>query len=197
MNKSRLVVASMAGAAVLSFAQFGVAADAQRDQANSGTTAAMVPSGAMSGMDGSNGFDIVLAGSPTAMVPSGAVSGMDGSNGFDTVLEAQASTLDPVISDAEADFALSVHSITITGTGFGTLAPRVEIGSIATPLTVTSNSATRVVATLPPSVVPGSYYLTLTTRMVNKDNVTAVGETDSHWVGLEAGTSYVLASWSN
>jgi hypothetical protein len=63
MIKSTLVVASMGAAAILSFAQSGFAADVLGQ--------------------GSNTL-------PTVVVPSGAMSGMDGSNGFDTVLQAQA-----------------------------------------------------------------------------------------------------------
>jgi predicted dinucleotide-utilizing enzyme len=91
MNNFKIVVASMGGVAILSLAQFACAADV-RGQAGSNALTVTVPSGAMSGMDGSNGFDTVLAGTPTVTVSSGAMSGMDGSNGFDTVLEAQAPT---------------------------------------------------------------------------------------------------------
>jgi hypothetical protein len=91
MNNFKIVVASMGGVAILSLAQFACAADV-RGQANNSTPTVTVPSGAMSGMDGSNGFDTVLAGAPTVTVPSGAMSGMDGSNGFDTVLEANVVT---------------------------------------------------------------------------------------------------------
>jgi hypothetical protein len=103
---------------------------------------------------------------------------------------------DPKISDAEANFARTVPAITIHGAGFGALAPRVEIGSIVTPLTVTSHSATKVVADLPQGIVPGSYYLTLTTQRVDKNHVT-VGETDAYWVTLEGGAPPVRVSQRN
>jgi len=85
MKQSTPLVAIVCATVILSFGQFGFAADV-RGQGNNSTPTALVPSGAMSGMDGSNGFDTVLASAPTVKVPSGAMSGMDGSNGFDTVL---------------------------------------------------------------------------------------------------------------
>ena len=91
MNKSKLIIASMGAIGILSFAQSGFAADV-RDQSSNSTPTVVVPSGAMSALDGSNGFDTVLANAPTVVVPSGAMSAMDGSNGFDTVLEARAPT---------------------------------------------------------------------------------------------------------
>jgi len=89
MKQSTPLVAIVCATVILSFGQFGFAADV-RGQGNNSTPTALVPSGAMSGMDGSNGFDTVLASAPTVNVPSGAMSGMDGSNGFDTVVQAQA-----------------------------------------------------------------------------------------------------------
>jgi len=89
MKQSTPLVAIVCATVILSFGQFGFAADV-RGQGNNSTPTALVPSGAMSGMDGSNGFDTVLASAPTVKVPSGAMTGMDGSNGFDTVVQAQA-----------------------------------------------------------------------------------------------------------
>jgi hypothetical protein len=103
---------------------------------------------------------------------------------------------DPKISDAEANFARPAAAITIHGTGFGALAPRVEIGSVVAPLTVTSHSPIKVVADLPQGIAPGSYYLTLTTQRMDKNHV-AVGETDAYWVTLEGGAPPVWVSQEN
>jgi Collagen triple helix repeat (20 copies) len=61
----------------------------------------------------------------------------------------------PVIVSAQANF--TSNTLTIAGKNFGTQPPIVTLD--ATTLTVTSNSATQVVATLPASIQPGSYRL--------------------------------------
>ena len=59
MKQSTPLVAIVCAAVILSFGLFGFAADV-RGQGNNSTATALVPSGAMSGIDGSNGFDTVV-----------------------------------------------------------------------------------------------------------------------------------------
>jgi len=60
----------------------------------------------------------------------------------------------PVINSAQPD--LSANTITISGTGFGSVRPTVNLST--TPLTVISFSPTAIKATLPPGVNVGAYH---------------------------------------
>src|SRR5580692_9230210 len=64
----------------------------------------------------------------------------------------------PAIVSAVANF--QTNQLTITGSNFGTAAPKVTLDG--SKLQVVSNSATTVVATLPTGTNPGGYLLTLT-----------------------------------
>jgi len=64
------------------------------------------------------------------------------------------------ITDASVNYTTGL--ITVVGTGFGANSGAVQIGS--TQMAVQSWSAREIVATLPTSVVPGSYLLTVTPR---------------------------------
>jgi len=69
----------------------------------------------------------------------------------------------PIINSAQAD--LSVHTITISGTGFGSTQPTVSLNAI--PLPVTSFSSTAIKATLPSGLNVGSYHLAVTNSSFN------------------------------
>jgi hypothetical protein len=66
----------------------------------------------------------------------------------------------PVINNAQID--LSAQTVTISGTGFGTARPRVDLST--TSLTVASFSPTAIKATLPTAVTVGSYALVVTSN---------------------------------
>ena len=66
----------------------------------------------------------------------------------------------PVIDNAEID--LSAQTVTISGTGFGTARPTVNLST--TSLTVASFSPTAIKATLPTAVNVGSYALVVTSN---------------------------------
>jgi hypothetical protein len=66
----------------------------------------------------------------------------------------------PVINNAQID--LSAQTVTISGTGFGTARPTVNLST--TPLTVASFSPTAIKATLPTAVNVGSYALVVTSN---------------------------------
>ena len=94
------------------------------------------------------------------------------------VISGPAAAAAPVIGDVVADWTYPAK-ITITGANFGTVAPAVYIGNYPIQLTIQSNTATTVVATLPASIPPGSYLLSLKT--------TGKGAgTDEFWVTLGA-----------
>lgn len=69
----------------------------------------------------------------------------------------------PTIVSAVANF--QTNQLTITGTNFGTGTPKVMLDGSS--LQVVSSSATAVVATLPSSINPGAYLLTLTNTSDN------------------------------
>ena len=69
----------------------------------------------------------------------------------------------PIINSAQAD--LSAHTITISGTGFGSTQPTVSLNAI--PLPVTSFSSTAIKATLPSGLNVGSYHLAVTNSSFN------------------------------
>jgi hypothetical protein len=52
--------------------------------------------------------------------------------------------------------------MSIIGYSFGTDAPVVKLGNLA--LTVTSNTPTEILATVPPGVMPGTYLLSVQTQ---------------------------------
>jgi len=63
----------------------------------------------------------------------------------------------PIINSAQAD--LSAHTITITGTNFGSTQPTVNLDAMT--LAVTSFSPTAIRAALPAGLGAGSYHLLL------------------------------------
>lgn len=67
----------------------------------------------------------------------------------------------PVILAANPDSAVTPTTLTLIGLNFGSPAPIITLGG--TPLPVLSASNTRVVVSVPPGIVPGTYHLTLTT----------------------------------
>jgi len=69
----------------------------------------------------------------------------------------------PIINSAQGD--LSAHTITISGTGFGSTQPTVSLNAI--PLPVTSFSSTAIKATLPSGLNVGSYHLAVTNSSFN------------------------------
>jgi hypothetical protein len=69
----------------------------------------------------------------------------------------------PIINSAQGD--LSAHTITISGTGFGSTQPTVSLNAI--PLPVTSFSSTAIKATLPSGLNLGSYHLAVTNSSFN------------------------------
>lgn len=95
---------------------------------------------------------------------------------------APALAADPVILEARADVAGA--SLTITGTDLDDGTPQLTIGGMSTPLVVTSASATRIVALLPPGLAPGSYLLSLSLRRGGGGGGGARG--DEFWLTLGA-----------
>jgi len=71
-----------------------------------------------------------------------------------------------VILAAQPQFP--ANTVTITGTNFGTGTPSVSLDGSA--LTVTSSSATRIVAKLPASIAPGSYLLAVKAAKKGKED---------------------------
>jgi hypothetical protein len=93
---------------------------------------------------------------------------------------ARAAALGPIISDVVPGVDLDGKpQLTIKGVGFGTAPPAVQIGSVVSPLEVSSNNDTQVVAALPADTLPGSYLLTLTTAGKG-------GKADEFWFTLGA-----------
>jgi Collagen triple helix repeat (20 copies)/IPT/TIG domain len=80
----------------------------------------------------------------------------------------------PVITGAVPDFAINPTQLTILGSSFGTDRPLVSLDGL--PLTVLSFTDTLVVASLPPSLTPGSYLLALSAR--DKTNQAFTSEFD-------------------
>src|SRR2546428_11897602 len=68
---------------------------------------------------------------------------------------------------------LTNHTVTITGSNFA--APTVTLDNIN--LTITSSSATSIVATLPGSITPGSYHLIVTVGGSGVDLDVTLGDT--------------------
>jgi hypothetical protein len=95
------------------------------------------------------------------------------------------SSRDVIITEARADAANTV--LQVNGANFSGGTPRLTLGNVATPLTVTLVTPTQIEAQLPAGIAPGSYLLTLTIdRKQNKSGDDEQARGDEFWVTLGA-----------
>lgn len=95
---------------------------------------------------------------------------------------------DAVITEVRANAAGS--ALVVTGANLGGGTPKLTLGTLATPLAVTSASSTQIVAQLPAGVSPGSYLLTLTVgKRKDKSGDDEEARGDEFWVTLGAAGS--------
>ncbi len=102
-----------------------------------------------------------------------------------TALPAHAdSGRDVTITEVRANAANTI--LQVTGANFSGGTPKLTLGKIATPLTITLATPTQIEALLPAGLAPGSYLLTLTVNKHKKDkgNDSEDDRGDEFWVTL-------------